>query len=106
MAIYDSSAIYISSASSLREKVARIEAVIIALEETALTAAAGDNVTSYTLDNGQTKINTMYRSAAEIANSILAFQRIKTRYINQLNGGAIVRLVDSSNFQRRNNGRI
>jgi hypothetical protein len=106
MAIYDSSAIYIASATSLKEKITRIEAVIFALEETALTAASGDNVTSYTLDNGQTKVNTMYRSAAEIANSINAFQRIKTRYINQLNGGSIVRLVDSSNFTRRNNGRI
>jgi hypothetical protein len=105
MAIYESSATYIREAATLKEKITRIDAIITALEETALTAAAGDNVTSYTLDNGQTKINTMYRSAADIASSITAFEKIRVRYLNQLNGGSIVRLVDSSNFTRRNNGR-
>lgn len=105
MATYESAAIYIASATSLKQKIARLDAIITALEDTALTAASGDNVTSYSLDNGQTKINTMYRSASDVAASIVAFERIRARYVNKLNGGAIVRLVDSSNFTRRNNGR-
>lgn len=99
MVVYDSSAIYIDSATTLNEKITRVKAIISALETAALTAAATGNITEYSLDDGQTKISSMYRSPLEIQQSIQAFEVILQRYINAKNG-RVIRLVDSSNFIR------
>ena len=102
MIIYDSADIYINGAVSLKDKIKRIDAVIEALETTALKAAATGNINQFSLDDGQTKISTMYRNPQDVSNSITAFETIRQRYINQLNG-RMVRLVDHKNFTR--NGR-
>jgi len=101
MIYYDSADIYIESATSTRDKIIRIKAIITALENSALKAAANGNISEYSLDDGQTKIRTAYRNPAEVANSITAFDTILQRYINKLNP-RIVRLVDHKNFR---NGR-
>jgi hypothetical protein len=98
MVTYDSADIYISSATTLRAKITRIDAIITALEDAALKGAATGNLTEYSLDDGQTKIKTAYRSMDDVEKSITAFERIKERYINKLNGRH-VRLVDSKNFR-------
>jgi hypothetical protein len=95
--IYDNSALYIESKTDLRAKIAAINQVINALETVALKAAATGNISEYELNDGQTKIRTMYRDAGAVAKSITDFERIKQRYINQLNGRS-VRLVDSKSF--------
>lgn len=101
---FDSSAIYIDCATTVREKIARIDAIITALETTALKAAAAGNLSEYWLDDGQTKIKTVYRNPAEVEASISAFEKIRQRYINQLNG-RVIRLVDGKNFIGRRYGR-
>lgn len=98
MVIYDSADIYIASQTSLRAKIAAIDAVIIALINTCLKAAATGNVTEYNLDTGQTKIKTMYRSPKEVSEAITAFETVKNYYVNQLNGGRRLKLVDSKNL--------
>ena len=100
MVYYDSADIYISSATTLREKITRIDAVIEALETTALRAAATGNLSEYALNDGQTTIKTVYRDVNAVAASITAFETIKERYINRLNGRH-VRLVDGKNFRGR-----
>lgn len=97
MTIFDSADIYINQGINVREKITKIEAVITALEDSALKAAANGSVSEYSLDDGQTKIRTVYRNATEVANAITAFETIRQRWINQLNGRQ-VRLVDSKNF--------
>lgn len=104
MVIYDSEAIYIDSCSSIKEKIVAIDAIIAALFTTAAKAAAGEELTEYWLDDGQTKIKTVRRSSASIETSINSFLRLKNMYINQLNG-RIVRLVDGKNFTGRSNAR-
>lgn len=104
MIIYDSAAIYIEIATTLKDKIAKIDAVITALETSALTAAGKGAIQEYSLDDGQTKIRTVYRNAKEVADSISAFETIRQRYINQLNG-RMTRLVDSKNFTNRMYGR-
>ena len=101
MAYFSSAQIYIECGRDLRDKINRLNAVITALETTALKAAETGNLDEYSLDDGQTKIRTKYRDANAVANSITAFETIRQRYINQLNGRH-VRLVDSKNF--KNNG--
>lgn len=106
MVYFDSSSIYINSASDLRAKIVRCEAVIEALFVAAEKAAANEDISEYSLDDGQSKIKTVYKSAASVMAAIDVFQRQQQRYINQLNGRA-VRMVDSKNFpsNRGRNGR-
>lgn len=100
MPIYDSAAIYIESCTSLRAKITAVDAIITALYVVAATAAGTDNITEYSLDDGQTKIRTMYRGSAGVFNAITGFETLRNRYLNQLNG-RMVRLVDSKNFPGR-----
>lgn len=102
MLTFDSSSIYVTSATTLRDKLTRVNAIITALEDVALKAAANGDISHYSLDDGQTKIMTSYRTAEDVANSIQAFEVIRQRYINQLNG-RMVRLVDSKNFRNGRN---
>lgn len=101
MEIYDSSSVYIEKATSLQDKITRIDAVISALLTTATKAAANDHLTEYMLDDGQTKIQTTYRGTDEIFKSIQAFEKLKNIYVNQLNG-RVFRLTDSKNFTGNN----
>lgn len=104
MAIYISAQCYITSVADKKARLVKIKAVLTALDDLALAAAAGDNISSYTLDNGQTKVNTEYRSLADVERSIAAFERIKNRLEQDLNGGAVIRLVDGSNLRGGING--
>lgn len=97
MTVYESEAIYIESRKTLRAKIAAINAIIAALEAQALTAAGGEAIQEYWLDDGQTKIKTVRRTSQQIAQSILAYEQIKQRYVNSLNG-RVFRLVDGKNF--------
>jgi len=101
MTIYDSAEIYISSATSTRSKITRIDAIIDALFTTALKAAENGDVTEYSLNDGQTTIRTVYKDAAAVMASIKSYEAIKQMYINQLNG-RVFRLVDSKNFKYGN----
>lgn len=96
---YSSAYLYIDSATTKRDKVVKIDAIIDALLDTALKAAASDNIQSYMLDDGQTKINTIYKGTAGIYASIAAFRKLREVYVNGLNG-RMVRLVDGKNFIR------
>jgi peptidyl-tRNA hydrolase len=97
MVEYDSAQIYIDSKTTIRAKITAIDAVIDALMTTALKAAGTDNITEYSLDDGQTKIRTMYKGADSVLASVQAFEKIKQMYINRLNG-RMTRLVDGRNF--------
>lgn len=97
--VYDSADAYVESCTTLKAKIAAIDDIITALEVVALKAASTGNIAQYSLDDGQTKINTTYRNAAEVEASISAFEKIKQRYVNRLRGHR-TRLVDSKNFRR------
>lgn len=97
MPYFESSAVYIDSATNLRDKITKMDQVIDGLESLAITAAATGNFSEYSIDNGQSKIRTVYRSMSEVANAISVFEKIRQRYINRLNG-SMVRLVDGKNF--------
>lgn len=97
MVIYSSADKYIESCTTVRAKIAAIEAIQAALLSSALKAAAKGSVSQYSLNDGQTIISATYRNASEIHKSWRAFESIKQIYVNQLNGRG-VRLVDGKNF--------
>lgn len=94
---YDSADIYVETGTTLREKIVKVDAIIEALETSALKAAGKNSIQEYTLNDGQTTIRAAYRSASEVEASITAFERIRQRYINRLNGRHM-RFVDGKNL--------
>lgn len=97
MVRYDSAAVYIESASSIRQKITRLDAIIDALLTTVLKSAENGDVQEYWLNDGQTQIKTSYRSAKEVLDAVNVFERTKQIYVNRLNG-RVMRLVDGKNF--------
>lgn len=98
MVVYDSCAIYVDSATTLKDRLARIDAIIAALETTALRSAGNEDITSYLLDNGQTKIQAMYRDSASVMKAIQGFEVIRERILAKLNKSRVTRLVDQRNL--------
>ena len=99
MVIFESASLYLDSSKTLKERIKKFDEIIAALEVSELKAAETGNIQSYSLNDGQTVINTTYRSSIEIATSIMAFERQRERLINKLNGRTF-RLMDSKNFPR------
>lgn len=107
MVEYSTCSIYITSATLLKERIARTQQVITALQNQRLAAALDGskaNIKEYNLDDGQTKIKTVYRDLSEISNALLVLETELQMMYNQLNG-RVVRVLDSKNFKGRNNGR-
>ena len=104
MVIYDSAAIFIQKATTLRDKIIKIDAIIVALEDTALKSAVKDHIKEYWLDDGQSKIKTVYKGTDAVLESIKSFEKLRQMYVNRLNGRQ-VRLVDGKSLMnRRGNG--
>lgn len=98
MALYDSESMYIVCSTSTQERLARIEAVIIALENQALIAAGDSNISEYSLNDGQVTIRTAYRSPDSIAKAINVYEAMYQRLFNRCGGLNIVRLRDARSF--------
>lgn len=85
--------------TTLKAKIAKIDAIIDSLLTTALKSVGNGDTVEYTLDDGQTKINKVYSSTASVTNAIQEYEKIRIMYVNRLQGRH-VRLVDSKNFRR------
>ena len=79
---------YIASAANNDESITRIDTIITNLIIQSATASANPNtdISEYALDDGQTKIRTLYLNPDAIAKAILHWQRAKFQLINQRNG--------------------
>lgn len=99
MVVFDSECIYVDSKTTISAKITALDNIIGALMTTALKAASTGNLEEYSLDDGQTKIRTMYRSVDQIEKAITSFEKIRQMYINRLDG-RMVRLIDGKNFVR------
>jgi hypothetical protein len=83
--------LYITSATSLLDRIARIDSIILALELQIVNVGAGNSdVQSYSLDDGQTKIQTQYTSIESITKAIQGFDALRERLLNQLNGRSMI----------------
>ena len=95
--VYSSATEYLGTKSSLREKIAAVDAIIATLLTTAATMAEKDYINEYWLNDGQTQIKTVYKGADDVEKSIVAFERLRMMYANRLQG-RMVRLMDAKNF--------
>lgn len=87
--------VYIDSATTLLERIARIDAIIDALLlQMSNVGTSHSDLASYSLNDGQTTISTQYTTPELITNAINGFERMRERYLNKLNGrGMILRDV-------------
>lgn len=97
MITYDTVGLYLETATTNQEKITAIDAIISALLTTAANAAGNENISEYSLNDGQVIIKTNYRGVESIYKSIAAFRKLRQEYINMING-RVVRLVDGKNF--------
>lgn len=98
---YDTCGLYIMDATTIVEKITRIDSVIATLEDAALLGAESAHLETYKLDDGQSKIETTYRTIEDIEKAISAFERIRQRYVNRLNGRKV--LLRDARGMRYNN---
>lgn len=99
MATYDTITSYISCSESVKEKIAKIDSIIEALEDAELASAiSSGDIEEYSLDDGQTKIKSVIRSAESIEKAILALERRKNRLLNTNCIGRVIKLRDKDSF--------
>jgi len=98
MAEYETAYAYIETATSLKQKVACIDLVIDGLLNSALKAVENEDISEYWLDDGQTKIKTVYRSANGVMESIKGFEKIRNIYLNRINGFSVQLIDKNSNL--------
>ena len=77
---------YIKSKSTLDSKIAAIELLIDEMLLNSLEAIGNSGTASYSLDDGQMKVMTQYRSVTEVTAGVKALEKILQMYINQRNG--------------------
>ncbi len=99
MITYDNFGLYIIKDRDLRSRICNIDKVIDALIVSAANSAGTANFSEYDLDNGQSKVKTVYRSPKDVSDAIMAFEKIKQMFINQLNGRTF-RMIDEKNLMR------
>lgn len=104
MVVYTSAYEYIHSTNDLLTQIGKIKQVIDALTQAMIDGAPSGNILEYSLDTGQSKMKTVYKSATAIVDQIAALEKLNDIYVvkyNKINNGSIVRLVDSKNLKVR-----
>lgn len=81
---------YIQSKDSLWAKICAIEALIDSMLLNMVDSVEVGGTASYMMDDGQMKVNTVYRSVKDVTAGIKALQQLKQTYINRHNGHTTV----------------
>ena len=84
--------VYLLSKTTLLAKICAIEVLIDTMVLRLTEAAAGQNavIDEYSMDDGQMKVKTSYRSTDELVAGIYALERLKEIHINNFNGRGVV----------------
>jgi len=82
--------IYIQSASSIQDRIARLDQIITALELRMIDNSENLNIEEYRINDGQIQIQTEYQDLDNIQKAIFGYERLKEKYINKLNGRGMV----------------
>lgn len=101
--IFQDCVTYIESATSIKQRMARVLATKTALENQRLAMAMSGSksqVSEYSLDDGQTKIRTVYRSMEELTKAIAGLDMELVTLQNRVNG-RMTKLMDENNFNFR-----
>lgn len=81
---------YIQSKESLDAKIAAIELLIDDMIVSMAEGIGNSGTASYSMDDGQMKVMTQYRSVNEIANGVRALEKMLQMYMNRRNGSVTI----------------
>jgi uncharacterized protein YdeI (BOF family) len=101
MIVYTSISKYLESAQSIKDKIDRLDVIILAMmtamEAGVLNGAKGE----YRFDDGQVKIEEVFRDPNAMVKTIEALEKLKDMYRVRMDkncNGSVTRLVDGKNF--------
>jgi hypothetical protein len=97
MFIFKTASEYIGSCTTLKERIAAIEAIQAGLLIAAQKAAENGDVSQYSLNDGKTIIATSYRDARSVMLAYDSWEIVKNKLINK-KMGRMIRLVDKNTF--------
>lgn len=81
---------YIQSKTTLDARIAAVESLIDSMLLNSIEAIDNGGTASYSMDDGQMKVTTEYRSVKDISAGIKALEKILQIYINRRNGHVTV----------------
>lgn len=99
--LYSCPAQYLETASSIEEKIVKLDVIINGLYDAAIRATESGEFEEYIIDTGQSRIKTIYRDMTHLEQSIIAFERIRQRLINKINGSSVILKNKYSNIPKR-----
>jgi len=88
---------FYGTCTTRKERIAKIDIIIDALLDASVIGAGSSCVVEESLDDGQTKIKSIYRSMSEVETAIHRFTRLQTKYANMCKGRS-TRLRDRDSF--------
>lgn len=77
---------YIECKTTLLDKINAIDAMIAAMELKIVDATGSAEYDEYSMDDGQMKVRTKYRSIEDVLAGIKSLETLKQRYVNRHNG--------------------
>jgi hypothetical protein len=81
---------YIQSKDCLDARILAVENLIDSMLITSIDSIDNGGTMSYSLDDGQMKITTQYRSVREVTDGIMGLEKILQTWINRRDGSVIV----------------
>ncbi len=81
---------YIQSKNCLDARILAVENLIDSMLVTSIEAIDNGGTMSFTLDDGQMKVNTLYRSVKEVTEGIRGLERILQAWINRRDGSVTI----------------
>lgn len=95
MILYKSELAYLQSCTTLKAKIAAIDAIIDGIMMAAATSAPNADIQEIWLNDGQSQVKTVYRGNVDTI--IAGWERLRNMYLQRLTG-SMTRLMDSKNF--------
>lgn len=77
---------YIQTKDSIAAKITAIELLIDAMLLNTIDAIEDSGTASYTMDDGQMKVTTDFRSIKEITDGVIRLEKLLHMYTNRYNG--------------------
>lgn len=102
MIVYFSLDANFESCTSIKAKIAKVDAIIDSLFNTALKSVGSGNRVEYSIDTGQTKQKVVYSDVNSITKAIKEYETIRQMYVNKITGSEF-RNVDQRNLRRGGN---
>lgn len=96
---FSSPKLYLESKITLEERVIAIDALIDVMILSLADTVTKADIATYSLDDGQVKIATGYRSVKDVQNGIFALEQMKQMYLNRLNG-RVFAIRDENAYRR------